>query len=217
MTTTINFTWDIIEVGTMLKTMMIRYQRDKENEPPSFLHIAIPRKGETENLDNYIKSYAPIGAWLANDVNEVAEYEEIEIGKTGDHTWTNVVGQVISAKDELLTLDILKTRILTQLSTNRYLKETSGISYLGYNISTKREDVSSLYNLYTLLKTDSISTISYKTMSGEFLTLTMQNIEGLISVISHHIQMAFELEKDLRELIKNVISKEELQQININL
>ena len=88
---------------------------------------------------------------------------------------------------------------------------------MGYNISTKREDVSSLYNLYTLLKTDSISTISYKTMSGEFLTLTMQNIEGLISVISHHIQMAFELEKDLRELIKNVISKEELQQININL
>lgn len=88
MTTTINFTWNIVEVGTMLKTMMIRYQRDKENEPPSFLHIAIPRKGETENLDDYIKSHAPIGAWLANDINEVVEYEEIEIGKTGDHIWT---------------------------------------------------------------------------------------------------------------------------------
>ena len=91
-TTTINFTWNIVEVGTILKTMMIRYQRDKENEPPSFLHVPIPKKGKVESIDDYIKSHAPIGAWMANDIDEVVEYEEVETGTTGDHTWTLTTG-----------------------------------------------------------------------------------------------------------------------------
>jgi hypothetical protein len=88
MTTTINFTSNIVEVGTILKTMLIRYQRDKENEPPSFLHIPIPKKGEVESMDDYIKSHAPIGTWMNYDINEVVEYEDIEIGTTVNHAWT---------------------------------------------------------------------------------------------------------------------------------
>ena len=80
MTTQINFTWNIVEVGTMLKTMMIRYQRDKENEPPSFLHIAIPKKGETENLDDYISQSNLVLNVSREDSNSLVLRTAINIG-----------------------------------------------------------------------------------------------------------------------------------------
>ena len=181
------------------------------------ININIPES--STNLEEYIKANAPLTQWIlmiqrAKEKTEKT-FANVEVGHS-----INVVDQTIYIENQTLDTDInvLKKQKMTALATNRYIaEETSSINYLGYNISTNRQNVYCLHNIYSLLKTNIISTINYKTTSSEFLILTIQNIEGLISAISYHIQMLFELEKNLIEVIQSSISKEQLDQININI
>lgn len=226
--------YKIIEVHESEHSIVVRYYTDKITEEMLATDIldGVVRRGRTDYNIN-LPVPAPIGAALDKfiiDIAPVAWFETQELIKDNPELTSlshikeliNQVSFIDNEPNKLIlsqsqTLETLKKQKLMQLAANRYNKEISGINYLGYDISTKREDVGNLYNIYSLLKANITSSINYKTASNDFINLNIENIESLLSAITHHIQLYFDLEKNIITAIQSSVSEQQLEQININL
>lgn len=114
-----------------------------------------------------------------------------------------------------LTLDQAIENKKTEISSSRWLEETSGITIKDIKIATDRESVSLLNGAITQAIINPEYTVKWKTSSG-FITLNTELLFMLGTAVRTHVQNCFNKEADLLELLENVETFEDVEAISWN-
>ncbi len=191
----IDYSYNIIKVDNTSKVMEIVYTAPGR----ATMHISARLPYEGESLESIVQMYSPVAYWLEQSMPIVDVVE----GTSGQITNTVSIAPP--------TLNDVKIAKLAELASSRYNAETSGIVLDGNKIRTDRESQATLTGAYVTLQAGFTTSIDWKTSSGEWITLTLQEVEALASLVSSHVQACFATERALSAL---VISANTIEEVN---
>lgn len=93
-------------------------------------------------------------------------------------------------------IDTVKNELKAIVASQRYTKEISGIEINGSKILTDRESQAQLNGAYVSLKNNLVTSIDWKTSNGDWVALTLAEIEPMAIAVSTHVQSCFTEEKN---------------------
>jgi hypothetical protein len=114
------------------------------------------------------------------------------------------------------SIEYLREKIISAIAAHRYNLETNGITLPnGLHVKTDRESQATLSNAIMSMQLGLISTVDWKMTNG-WVTLTINDLIGVASLVSTRIQHLFSVEKLKTDYI-NTASLEELEMIDITI
>lgn len=115
------------------------------------------------------------------------------------------------------SIESVKNELKSKVAKQRYEKEISGIEVNNLKILTDRESQTKLNNVYVSLKNNFINSVDWKTSSGNWETLSVNEFESIVLAVSEHVQVCFTEEKTKCTQIDLATSLSELKIISESL
>ena len=101
-----------------------------------------------------------------------------------------------------LSLDALKARLTTAATAHRWAVETGGITLPGgIEIKTGIDDQARITSVIANARLAGVTSVDFKAASG-WVTLTIEQIEGITAAIALHVQACFAAERGHHEAIE---------------
>jgi hypothetical protein len=113
-------------------------------------------------------------------------------------------------KMDSITLDDYKKLKREELAAKRFEYETSGFDFNGIRVDTSRQSQATLGNAYVSMKNNLIPSVDWKDSTGNFITLTLTQVEPLAIAVAEFVQAAFSKEKTLIQLVNAATTKSEV-------
>lgn len=112
------------------------------------------------------------------------------------------------------SLDYLKAQVKATIAARRYAFETRGVDVNGVHYRTDRESCAALTGAYSSLTTGLLSSVSWKTGTGEWVELNAETVQPVARAVAEHVQLAFELEQAHGAVIDDMTTVAELVSYN---
>ena len=128
-------------------------------------------------------------------------------------------GNEIKSSDQVQHdyLNLWKEELKKTVTDRRYSVETSGITLPnGVKIKTDRESQAQLSSAYSSLKNGLITDTQWKGDNGEWVLVTLTEIEPIAQAVAAHVRACFAAEKQHFESIDAITTFEGLDQYNTN-
>jgi hypothetical protein len=177
----IQYTYEIISVDEASRVMEVVYS----SEGRQTMHISarLPYKGEA--LESVIEMFSPVAYWQ----DQEAEVVVPELG-------SGSVGQAIPE-----TLESVKIQKLAEIAEWRYTAEISGVTLNGASIRTDRESQAQITGAYTSLKNGFLASVNWKDANGQWVSLSLEQIEPIAIAVAQHVQACFDAEMALAQQV----------------
>lgn len=193
----IAYTYNIVSVDEAARCMEVVYSA---NGYPT-MHVGARLPYQHENLEDIIQMYAPVRHW--SDQN--AQFKVPTVG---------TVGQVTPPEPPQATLESTKLEKLAAIAVWRYLREIRGVSFNGSLIKTDREAQAAISNAYVSLKDGLVTSVEWKTATGDFMTLGLSDMANLAQIVALHIQDCFAKERTLVQQVSEATTIEAVHAVN---
>lgn len=195
----INYTYEIIKVDPTAKAMEIVYSASGRQT----LHIGTRMPYVGESLEAIVRMYEPIAYWREQETEVI----EVGLGHTGTITFPEPAPMTLArAKDEKLA----------DIAIWRYEREISGIVVNGALIKTDREAQASLNSTFASLSSGFVANVDWKTASGEFVSMGLNEITQVAQAVAAHVQDCFSKEKAIADAVRSATTIAEVQAIDPN-
>lgn len=177
-------------------------------------------KGHTDvpipNFDNSIeKIFFKNGSW------EIHNIKFLEGPPADYYDWDEIF------LDWIYNIDKHKTQKIAEIANDRWLAETSGIQLNGISIPTDRESQSLITGAAFSATTKMMKSVlpeqiwdlldqipeSVNWKASEWINLPNEQIIYIGLLVRLHVQAAFDMERQIKELIDQATTKEELDSI----
>lgn len=112
------------------------------------------------------------------------------------------------------SLDYLKAQVKAAIAARRYAFEVRGVEVNGVRYTTDRESCAALSGAYSSLTSGLLSSVSWKTATGEWVELTAETITPVARAVAEHVQSAFVLEQTHGAVIDDMTTVAELVSYN---
>ncbi len=179
---TIPYNYEIVSVDQAARCMEIVYRAD--GHATQHIGARLPYAGES--LEAVVAMFAPVAYWLEQQASVVAP----AVGTSG------VMGTPAPE-----TLASAKAQRLAEIAAWRYEKEVSGVTLDGMEIRTDRESQAQITGAYTSLKNGLLTSVNWKSASGEFFQADINLAERIASAVAQHVQACFNAEKALAQQV----------------
>ncbi len=193
----IDYSYNIIKVDLTAKVMEIVYTAP--GRATVHMSARLPYEGET--LESVIRMYSPEMFWL-EQATPVIEVQE------------GITGEIVNSVPPPVTLDDVKKSKLLELANRRYAAEVAGVVVSGSLIRTDRESQATLTSAYVTLQAGFKETIDWKTSSGDWIALTLQEVTYIASIVTDHVQSCFTTERALSDQVLLATTIEEVNSIS---
>ena len=130
-----------------------------------------------------------------------------------ESTWMLKMDSAEIAQEKLDTLKAQKKQLLAE---KRYQIETSGIDVNGFSIKTDRESQSQITCAVFAIERGYITKVDWKGENG-WIDMDVSVIASLPPLVSNHVQLCFQTERQISNMIDACTSIEELSHIDIEL
>lgn len=115
-----------------------------------------------------------------------------------------------------LPIEVMRSNLLKAIAAKRWQHETSGITLgSGIKVNTAVEDQNRITSVIANAELAGVSSINFKAVNA-WVTLSIQDLKDIDSVITLHVQNCFSTERMHYEQISACTSAEELLSYNIN-
>lgn len=111
---------------------------------------------------------------------------------------------------------ITQSFLLDEVASKRWQVETGGVSIGGIPIATDRESQSQLSSSYNSLKNTLISDTLWKAADGNFILVTLADIEPIAQTVASHVRACFAAEHAHFQAISVLDTQAELDTYDIN-
>lgn len=177
----IQYTYEIVKVDESARVMEVVYTA--EGRQPMHIGARLPYVGES--LESVVQMYSPVAYWLEQET-------EVVVPALGSGS----IGQVT-----LKTLETAKAKKLAEVAAWRYGVETAGVTLGGATIRTDRESQSQITSAYTSLKNGLLTSVNWKSADGQWVALTLAQIEPIAAAVAQHVQSCFNAEMALTQQV----------------
>ncbi len=177
----IQYTYEIVKVDESARVMEVVYTA--EGRQPMHIGARLPYVGES--LESVVQMYSPVAYWLEQET-------EVVVPALGSGS----IGQVT-----LETLETAKAKKLAEVAAWRYGVETAGVTLGGATIRTDRESQSQITSAYTSLKNGLLTSVNWKSADGQWVALTLAQIEPIAAAVAQHVQSCFNAEMALTQQV----------------
>ncbi|MNZ91181.1 hypothetical protein D3C78_1101560 [compost metagenome] len=109
-------------------------------------------------------------------------------------------GKVITAEDKAAEA---LAEVKKSIAAKRYEQETRGIEVMGMQVDTGRDSQGLIAGAALQGLINPEYTVNWKCQSGEFISLTSQQIIGLASTVRAHVQACFDREGEILTALAN--------------
>jgi len=195
----IPYTYEIIKIDEATKTMEVMYS--SEGRQSVLVSARIPYIDE--RLEDVIRMFSPESFWREQET----PIQNISNG---------IVGSIGSVQLDM-SLQAVKERKLQEIAAARYSTETSGILVNGSTIRTDRESQYTLTGAYVSLLNRLCNYVDWKTSNGQWVQLTISELEPIARAVSTHVQLCFSQEKELTDKVISANTIEEVENIIWNM
>lgn len=117
---------------------------------------------------------------------------------------------------QVMTLEEVKAKKLSELSTKRYEIETGGMTFSGMQILTDRQTSSIITAAYVTAKSDPNYSIRWKVRDGLFVTLNATTLIFIAEAVRAHVQACYLNEDNLTTQILALNNADAVRAFNIN-
>ena len=128
-------------------------------------------------------------------------------------TWMFKQHDAATIKEEL---ESAKSAKKAQLSQKRYEVETSGITVNGFTIKTDRESQAQITCAVFAIERGYLTKIDWKGENG-WIEMDTRVIASLPPLVSNHVQLCFQTEKQISDMIDGASNMMELNSIDIEI
>ena len=111
---------------------------------------------------------------------------------------------------------ITKESLIAAVADKRWQVETGGLSVGGADIKTDRESRAQLSNTCSSLADGLIPNTPWKTASGEFIEVTLAEIEPVAQAVEVFVRACFAAEKAHCEAIDALVEQSEIDAYDVN-
>jgi hypothetical protein len=175
------YTYNIISVDQPSRVMEVVYSA--EGKQTMHISARLPFAGET--LESVVDMFSPVAYWRAQEA-------EVVVPPLGSGT----VGQ-----SEVETLESAKAKKLSEIAAWRFGRETAGVTLNGASIRTDRESQAQLTGAYTSLKNGLLAAVNWKDTNGQWVSLSLEQIEPIAGAVAQHAQACFDAEMALAQQV----------------
>lgn len=163
----------------------------------------LPAVREGQSLDQIVNAYAPIQTWL-----DMQAPPPLEIP----------VGTVVSYEPppiEIETFQSAKAKKLAEAAEWRYNLEVAGVTMPGggARIATDRESQAKVAAALQSLQSGFITSVNWKTVTGEFVTLGLEEISVIARTVARYVKACFDAEQIVIAQIEQCQTMRELEQV----
>lgn len=190
----IPYTYTVLNVDIGARTMEVLY----ESPGHESMHIGTRIPFEGEDIDAVIDQYAPTALWES----KVTPVQDVQVGRTGSLTLPEPV---------VMTLELAKQLKRQEIAEWRWTREVSGVTLNGTRIATDRESQALITGAYVSLKDGLRTSVDFKTASGTWIQLGIDEITPIAVAVSAHVQQCFSLEKMYSDMVTSATTIEEVQ------
>lgn len=177
----IQYTYEIVSVDAAARVMEVVYS----SEGRQTMHISARLPYVGESLEAVIDMFSPVPHWLEQEAEVVVP--ELGSGTSGQ------------AAPE--TLASAKAKKLAQIAEWRFIAETAGVTLNGAAIRTDRESQAQLTGAYTSLKNGFLTSVNWKAANGQWVSLSLEQIEPIAAAVAQHVQACFDAEMALTQQV----------------
>ena len=198
------YSWEIDSIDDVSNTMTVKYVFNTSYQADPMI-VNMSKCPAGVNITEHVKIHAPTTQLVSGDLYN----NSVTPGQKGVDSVS--VDGIINKAD--ISLNDHKKLKLEEIANDRYVFETSGLNLGGTTIDTSRVSQSILTSAYISLKNNLIDSIDWKDSSGEFVSLSLADIEALSAAVSSHVRAAFTKEKVLSTQVKSATSKAEVDSV----
>lgn len=173
----ISYNYEIISVDQSARVMEVVYTAEGRQT----MHISARLTYQGESLEAVIDMYSPVAYWREQEA-------QVVVPALGSGS----IGQVVPE-----TLETAKAKKLAEIAAWRYGVETAGVSLGGATIRTDRESQAQITGAYTSLKNGLLTSVNWKDANGQWVALTLAQIEPIAAAVAQHVQSCFNAEMSL--------------------
>lgn len=195
------YSWKIENVDDVTNTMTVKYTFNVSYPLESVL-VNMSRCPAGVNVTDHIRQHAPTNILAPGGL-----YNNSAI--TGSQGIDSVYVDSIVKMDSISLVDYKKLK-LEELAAKRFEYETGGFEFNGIKVDTSRQSQATLGNAYVSMKNGLISSVDWKDSNGNFVTLTLDQIEPLSVAVAEFVQLAFSKEKSLAQLVDIATTKSQV-------
>lgn len=177
----IEYTYEIVKVDKSARVMEVVYTAEGRQT----MHIGARLPYVGESLESVVQMYSPVAYWLEQEA-------EVVVPALGSGS----IGQVT-----LETLETAKAKKLAEIAAWRYGVETAGVTLGGATLRTDRESQSQITSAYTSLKNGLLTSVNWKSADGQWVALTLAQIEPIATAVAQHVQSCFNAEMALTQQV----------------
>lgn len=154
---------------------------------------------------------------------QILPSEEIRTPAPNKHAYQQrftawaVVGDKLQRETEwhLLPDDQIRLNLIEAIAAIRWEKETGGITLTnGISVKTDRESQGTIFNGYSSLKNGLVASSMWK-FAGEWVEVTLPDIEPIAQAVSRHVRACFSAEKAVSDLIDKATDTNALLAIDL--
>jgi hypothetical protein len=179
----IPYNYEIISVDEASRVMEVVYT----SEGRQTMHIGARLPYVGESLEAVINMFAPVNYWR----EQAAQVVVPALGS----------GQITPPGAASVTIDSAKAAKLDEIAAWRYGVETAGVTLGEATIRTDRESQAQITSAYTSLKNGLLASVNWKDANGQWVALTLAQIEPIAAAIAQHVQSCFNAEMALAEQV----------------
>jgi hypothetical protein len=177
----IQYTYEIISVDQAARVMEVVYS----SEGRQTMHIGARLPFVGESLEAVIDMFSPVAYWREQEA-------QVIVPALGSGT----IGQ-----PEVETLESAKAKKLSEIAVWRFGRETAGVTLNGASIRTDRESQAQLTGAYTSLKNGFLTSVNWKDANGQWVALSLAQIEPIAIAVAQHVQACFDAEMVLAQQV----------------
>ncbi len=133
----------------------------------------------------------------------------------GDTEFTGLENDKWVIRKALPTFEETKHNKLVELENLRWLKETGGTTFNGWQLATDPVSQTKYVGAVVSVQINPNSIIKWKMSNGEFVELSAEDVTSMAMAVRAHIQACFDKEAELQLSISSATNKEELDAIDI--
>jgi Domain of unknown function (DUF4376) len=187
------------------------YPLTREEIKARFTNVSWPSNGTFAPPAGYVEvaPNKPATTW-----NQIAT-EGAPIFNSGVWTesWTVTA---MSPAEEAAALAATKAGLLATLANKRWEKETGGMTYSGFALSTDATSQTKYIGAVVGAQMDPTVTLKWKMADGQFVTLDAAAIVGVAMAVRGHVQACFDREAELKATIEAATTPAEIAAVNIS-
>lgn len=105
--------------------------------------------------------------------------------------------------EDVRTLEAVRRDLKAALAAHRWEREVGGITVGGVSVGTGREARAAFFEMLAQIEAAGLSTVSFKAVDG-FHILAVDDMRGIASAITEHVQFCFTAEMALGERIDHL-------------